>query len=46
MAFTIEHHELLGIQAIHDYVGCRIWRSSRSRLGTGVEAAEVGQRHG
>ena len=23
MAFTIENHELLGIQAIHDYVGCR-----------------------
>ena len=33
MAFTIEHHELLGIQAIHDYVGCRIWRSSRSGSG-------------
>ena len=46
MAFTIEHHELLGIQAIHDYVGCRIWRSSRGELGTGVEAAEAGQRDG
>jgi hypothetical protein len=33
MAFTIEHHELLGIQAIHDYVDCRIWRSSRGVAG-------------
>ncbi|MET0325433.1 MAG: peptidoglycan-binding domain-containing protein [Ilumatobacteraceae bacterium] len=33
MAFTIEHHELLGIQAIHDYVACRIWRSSRPGSG-------------
>lgn len=33
MAFTIEHHELLGIQAIHDYVGCRIWRCSRGTSG-------------
>ena len=33
MAFTIEHHELLGIQAIHDYVACRIWRSSRGGSG-------------
>jgi hypothetical protein len=33
MAFTIEHHELLGIQAVHDYVACRIWRSSRGATG-------------
>lgn len=33
MAFTTEHHELLGIQAIHDYVAGRIWRSSRSNQG-------------
>ena len=33
MAFTIDNHELLGIQAIHDYVGCRIWRSSRGGSG-------------
>jgi Putative peptidoglycan binding domain len=33
MAFTIDNHELLGIQAIHDYVACRIWRSSRGGSG-------------
>jgi Putative peptidoglycan binding domain len=33
MAFTIEHHELLGLQAIHDYVAGRIWRSSRGGSG-------------
>jgi hypothetical protein len=29
IAFAVDHHELLGIQAIHDYVSGRIWRSSR-----------------
>ena len=33
MAFTIDHHELLGVQAIHDYVACRIWRCSRGGSG-------------
>jgi hypothetical protein len=33
MAFTIEHHELLGLQAIHDYANCRIWRCSRGGSG-------------
>ena len=33
MAFTVQHHELLGIQAIHDYVARRIWRSSRGDQG-------------
>jgi hypothetical protein len=33
MAFAIEHHELLGIQAVHDYTACRIWRSSRPGSG-------------
>jgi hypothetical protein len=35
MEFAIEHHELLGIQAIHDYVSARIWRSSRPGTGPG-----------
>lgn len=35
MAFTIDNHELLGIQAIHDYTACRIWRSSRPGAGPG-----------
>lgn len=28
--FLIENSAQLGIQAIHDYVGCRIWRANRS----------------
>jgi hypothetical protein len=35
IAFAIEHHEVLGIQAIHDYVNCTIWRSSRAGMGPG-----------
>jgi len=27
--FLIDHSQELGIQAIHDYVGCTIWRSAR-----------------
>lgn len=29
MAWLIQHYEKLGIQAIHDYFGCRIWRANR-----------------
>jgi len=29
MDWLIEHHVLLGIQVIHDYVGCRIWHANR-----------------
>lgn len=47
MAFAIEHHELLGIQAIHDYVAGRIWRSSRPGQGPAWKAQppsnEMGQ---
>jgi hypothetical protein len=42
MAFTIDHHELLGIQAIHDYVECRIWRSSRGGSGPAWKAQKPG----
>lgn len=30
LPFLIDHSKELGIQAIHDYVGCRIWRANRS----------------
>jgi len=29
MAFLVEHYDTLGIQAIHDYYGCRIWHANR-----------------
>jgi hypothetical protein len=29
LPWLIEHSEELGIQAIHDYYGCRVWRSVR-----------------
>ncbi len=29
MQFLVDHYEILGIQAIHDYFGCRIWRANR-----------------
>ncbi len=29
LPFLIDNSKELGIQAIHDYVGCRIWRSNR-----------------
>ncbi len=32
-AFAIDHHDVLGIQAIHDYVAGRIWRCSRGQQG-------------
>jgi len=35
MTFAIDNHERLGIQAIHDYVACRIWRCSRPGAGPG-----------
>jgi hypothetical protein len=42
MAFAIERHELLGIQAIHDYVGSRIWRCSRGGQGPGWKNQRAG----
>ena len=42
MAFTIDNHELLGIQAIHDYVAGRIWRSSRGGGGPAWKKQEPG----
>ena len=42
IAFTIENHEALGIQAIHDYVECRIWRSDRSGRGPGWKQQPAG----
>jgi hypothetical protein len=35
IAFALDHHEALGIQAVHDYVNCTIWRSSRAGTGPG-----------
>jgi Putative peptidoglycan binding domain len=40
--FTIANHELLGIQAIHDYVQCRIWRSSRNGSGPAWKTQKPG----
>jgi hypothetical protein len=42
MALAIDHHELLGIQAVHDYVGCRIWRSDRPGSGAGWKPQRPG----
>lgn len=42
MTFTIANHELLGIQAIHDYVQCRIWRSNRPGSGAGWKQQKPG----
>jgi Putative peptidoglycan binding domain len=33
IAYALDHHEALGIQAVHDYVNCTIWRSSRAGMG-------------
>lgn len=27
--FLLANHEVLGVQAVHDYIGCRIWRVNR-----------------
>jgi len=35
IGFAIDNHESLGIQAIHDYVNCTIWRCSRPGSGPG-----------
>lgn len=29
IAWLVEHHAALGVQAVHDYVGSRIWRAGR-----------------
>lgn len=29
MAWLVDHHAVLGVQAVHDYFGCRIWRANR-----------------
>ena len=40
--FTIANHETLGIQAIHDYVKCRIWRCNRPGVGSGWKLQKPG----
>jgi Putative peptidoglycan binding domain len=42
IAFALDHHELLGIQAIHDYVNCSIWRCSRAGGGPGWKLQKPG----
>jgi hypothetical protein len=29
MRWLVEHHVALGVQQVHDYFGCRIWRANR-----------------
>lgn len=33
--WIIANHERLGVQAVHDYVGCRIWRCNRTHIAGG-----------
>jgi len=40
--FTIANFEALGIQAIHDYVRCRIWRCDRGGAGPGWKQQKPG----
>jgi hypothetical protein len=42
IAFAIQHHETLGIQAVHDYVNCTIWRSNRTGIGPGWKRQKPG----
>ncbi len=42
IAFTIANFEVLGIQAIHDYVQCRIWRCDRPSIGPGWKRQKPG----
>jgi len=42
IAFAIANHETLGIQAIHDYVKCTIWRSDRAGFGPGWKQQKPG----
>ena len=42
IAFTVENFEALGIQAVHDYVRCRIWRCDRSGRGPGWKTQPPG----
>ena len=46
ISFAIANYETLGIQAVHDYVQCQIWRCDRSGRGPGWKTQEGGQRHG
>jgi hypothetical protein len=46
--FLIENSKELGVQAIHDYVGCRIWRCNRANDSNGgwkeqPKAGQMGQ---
>jgi hypothetical protein len=42
IAFAIDNFETLGIQAVHDYVECRIWRCDRNGQGPGWKVQEPG----
>ena len=42
--WLILHHVVLGIQAIHDYYGCRIWRAGRGWKAQTPSATGMGQR--
>jgi hypothetical protein len=42
ISFALDHHETLGIQAVHDYVNCTIWRCSRPGSGPGWKHQKAG----
>lgn len=46
MAWLIANSEELGIQAVHDYVGCRIWRAGRGWKKQKVDEFGMGQAWG
>ena len=42
ISFAIANYETLGIQAVHDYVKCQIWRCDRSGRGPGWKTQKAG----
>jgi Putative peptidoglycan binding domain len=42
ISFAIANYETLGIQAIHDYIQCQIWRCDRSGRGPGWKTQKAG----
>jgi peptidoglycan hydrolase-like protein with peptidoglycan-binding domain len=42
VSWLIKHHDLLGVQAVHDYVGSRIWRSDRAGWRRQTPSASTG----
>jgi hypothetical protein len=46
LPWLVDNSAHLGIQAIHDYVGCKVWRSVRSVGARGWKAQPIGSEGG